>query len=105
MKILPIIAFILCLNTSLSCATPDATQLVTAQVSLNNDALKTIAQGLIERGVYATIGTVAGGCSCVLTALGIKRACCEENKLTSGCVLTCAGIAGLLISINIALNK
>lgn len=102
MKLLHLIALVLCVNTPLAYT---ANNEIITGVSINNEALYKLAHGMISSGVYATIGTAAALCGCYLTTLGIKRACCEENKIKNGLVLSGSGIACILIGLKLALPK
>ena len=59
----------------------------------------------IEKGAYTSVGTIAALCGCFLTTSGLKRALCQKNKVTTGVLLTCSGIAAVWLGLNIATIK
>jgi hypothetical protein len=77
------------------------TQFATAFEKYNQLLYNTFSR-CVEKGAYTSVGTIAALCGCFLTTTGIRRALYEKNKVRSGLIATCAGLAAVFIGLNIA---
>lgn len=106
MKLLHVLAFTLCLPAPFAYATSQPIQIgtATAGVVIDSAALNAIAQRLIERGVYAGLGTVLALCGCYLLTLGVKRIWTEKDKFPSSFGLASSGLAIIVGGVDVATN-